>query len=63
MTWLPRFSDPAVAWALEAARICLVIFGSAVGGWGLGFGMGYRRGATDAIADDIIRADHRVREQ
>ncbi|HYZ42793.1 MAG TPA: hypothetical protein VE687_19520 [Stellaceae bacterium] len=63
MTWLLRFSDPAVAWALEAARICLVIVGSGVAGWTVGFGMGYRRGATDAIAGDIIRADHRVNEE
>jgi|SRR5215471_1907284 len=34
-----------------------------MGGWVVGFGMGYRRGVTDAIADDIVRADHRVNEE
>ena len=48
-----------MAWALEAARICLLIFGCAAGGWALGFGMGYGRGVKDAPAGDIIRADHR----
>ena len=47
-----RFSEPVVAWTLEAARICLVIFGTTVGGWTVGFGMA-RRGATDAIADRV----------
>ena len=49
-----------MAWALEAARIWLLIFGCAAGGWALGFGMGYGRGVKDAAAGDIIRADHRV---
>ena len=49
-----------MAWALEAARICLLIFGCAAGGWALGFGMGYGRGVKEAVPDDIIRADHRV---
>jgi len=37
-----------MAWVLEAARIWLLIFGCAAGGWALGFGMGYGRGAKDA---------------
>jgi hypothetical protein len=58
--WVLRFSDASMAWALEAARIWLLIFGCAAGGWALGFGMGYGRGVKDAAAGDIIRADHRV---
>ena len=49
-----------MAWALEAARICLLIFGCAAGGWALGFGMGYGSGVKDAAAGDIIRADRRL---
>ena len=30
---------------------------------GLSVSMGYRRGATDAIADKVIRAHHRVNEE
>ena len=30
-----------MAWALEAVRIGLIIFGCVLGGWALGFGMGY----------------------
>jgi len=45
--------------ALEAARICLVIFGCAAASWAVGFGMGYRRGANDAITGDIFTSDHR----
>jgi hypothetical protein len=60
MIWMLRFSDASVAWLLEAARICLVIFSCAAGGWALGFGMGYCRGVRDAATDDIVRADHRV---
>ena len=60
MTWVLRFSDASMAWALEVARICLLIFGCAAGGWALGFGMGYGRGVKDAAAGDIIRADHRL---
>jgi len=60
MTWVLHFSDASMAWTLEAARICLLIFGCAAGGWALGFGMGYGRGVKDAAAGDIIRPDHRV---
>ena len=63
MTWPLRLSDASMLWTLEAAWVCLIFFGCALGGCALGFGMGYRRGATDAIADDIIRADHRVNEE
>jgi len=52
-----------MALALEAARVCVIFLGCALGGWALGFGMGYRRGATDAVADKVIRADHRVNEE
>jgi hypothetical protein len=58
MSWL-RSADAAMVWALEAARICLIIFGCAGGGWALGFGMGYRKGANDAIADQVFTPDHR----
>ena len=52
-----------MVWTLEAAPVCLIFFGCVMGGWAVGFGMGYRRGVTDAIADDIVRADHRVNEE
>ena len=38
-----------MVWAMEAARVCLVVFGCAAGGWAIGFGMGYRRGIRDGI--------------
>ena len=60
MIWILRLSDPSVAWVQEAARIGLLIFSCAAGGWALGFGMGYSRGVKDAALDDIIRADHRI---
>ena len=62
MTWL-RLADASMVWTLEAARVCLILFGCVMGGWAVGFGMGYRRGVTDAIADDIVRANHRVNEE
>jgi hypothetical protein len=60
MIWILSFSDASMAWVLEAARIWVLIFGCAAGGWALGFGMGYCRGVRDAVTDDIVRADHRV---
>ena len=60
MIWVMRFSDASIAWALEAVRMCVLIFGCAAGGWALGFGMGYGRGVKDAAAGDIIRADRRL---
>jgi predicted naringenin-chalcone synthase len=60
MIWILPFSDALMAWALETARIWVLIFGCAGGGWALGFGMGYCRGVRDTVTDDIIRADHRV---
>jgi predicted naringenin-chalcone synthase len=60
MIWVLHFSDASMAWVLEAARIWVLIFGCAAGGWALGFGMGYCRGVRDAVTDDIVRADHRV---
>jgi hypothetical protein len=59
MTGLLRHSDASVAWALEAARIWLIVFGCAVAAWVVGFGMGYRRGVNDAIKDRILKPDHR----
>lgn len=58
MIWL-RVADASTAWALEAARIWFIIFGCAAAAWAIGFGMGYRRGVRDAIADDILAPDHR----
>ena len=52
MTWL-RLSDASVVWALEAARIWIIVFGCAAGGWAIGFAMGYRRGIRDGITGDI----------
>jgi len=62
MTWF-RSADASIAWAIEVARFCLVIFGCAAAGWAVGFGMGYRRGVTDAIAHDISHADHRANSE
>jgi hypothetical protein len=58
MTWL-HVADASTAWALEAARICIIILGCAAAGWSIGFGMGYGRGVRDAIADDILAFDYR----
>jgi hypothetical protein len=30
-----------------------------VAAWLIGYGMGYRRGAKDAVSNDIPKADHR----
>jgi hypothetical protein len=49
-----------MVWVIEAARVCLLIFGCAAAAWAVGFGMGYRRGVNDAIANDIACADHRL---
>jgi hypothetical protein len=61
MIWL-RLSSAQLAWALEAARICLLIFGCGVGGWALGFGMRYRRGVNDITNGTIGKPDHRLNE-
>jgi len=55
-----RLADASMAWAIEAARLCFLIFGCAAAGWAVGFGMGYRRGVNDAVAHDIACADQRV---
>jgi hypothetical protein len=59
MTWL-RSADASLVCAIEALRICLLVFGRAAAGWMVGFGMGYRRGVNDAITDDIACAEHRA---
>jgi hypothetical protein len=59
MTWL-CLSDTSLAWTLEAARIGLVVFGCAAGGWAIGFAMGYRRGVNDAIGGALREPDHRL---
>jgi hypothetical protein len=59
MSWF-RSADASMVWALEAARVCLVIFGCAAAGWAVGFRMGYRRGVREAMTADIINADHRL---
>ncbi len=58
MTFL-RLGDPSLAWMLEAVRLWLLVFGCALCGWAVGFGMGYRRGVNDAISDQVFQADHR----
>jgi hypothetical protein len=57
---LLRFADASTVWAIEIARIVLLIFGCAATGWLVGFVMGYRRGATDGISGRVPNADHRV---
>jgi hypothetical protein len=59
MIWL-RSADASMVWALEVARVCLLVFGCVLGSWALGFGMGYRRGGNDAVSGDILTNDHRV---
>ena len=59
MTWL-RSADASMVWVIEAARICLLVFGCAAAGWALGFGMGYRRGVNDAIVSEVDCAGHRL---
>lgn len=59
MTWL-RLGDASVVWAIEAARVCLIIFSCAAAGWAVGFGMGYRRGTEEGISGRAFDADHRV---
>jgi hypothetical protein len=49
-----------MVWVVEALRVCLVVFACAAAGWVVGLGMGYRRGATDALRREIACADHRV---
>ena len=61
MIWL-RLSSAPLAWALEAARISLVLFGCGASGWALGFGMGYRRGVKDITNGTIGKPDHRLNE-
>jgi hypothetical protein len=39
---LLRFADASTVWAIEIARIVLLIFGCAATGWLVGFAMGYR---------------------
>jgi len=59
MTWL-RLSDASLVWALEVARIWIIVFACAAGGWAIGFAMGYRRGVNDAIIGSIRKPDHRL---
>jgi hypothetical protein len=47
-----------MVWALEVARICLATLGYAAAAWAVGFGMGYRRGVSDAINGSIPKPDH-----
>jgi hypothetical protein len=58
MTFL-HLSFAPFAWALEAARILVVLCGCAVCGWALGFRMGYRRGVDDAATHDGLGTDQR----
>jgi hypothetical protein len=48
-----------MTWAIQAAVIWLLISACSVTLWAVGYRMGYRRRATDAIANDIPKADHR----
>jgi hypothetical protein len=57
---LLRLADATTVWAIEIARVALVIFGCAAAGWAVGFAMGFRRGATEAITGRALNADHRV---
>jgi hypothetical protein len=57
MTFLGLFSAPSV---LEAAWIFFIVCGCVASGWALGFGMGYRRGVSEATTHNGIDADRRV---
>jgi hypothetical protein len=49
-----------LVWALEVARVWLVVFGCAAAGWAVGFGMRYRRGVNGAITGGANKPDHRL---
>ena len=49
-----------MVWALEVARIWLIMFGCAAAAWAVGFGIGYRRGVNDAINGGARKPDHRL---
>ena len=49
-----------MVWALEVARIWLIVFGCAAAAWAVGFGIGYRRGVNDAINGGVRKPDHRT---
>ena len=55
-----RSADASLVWALEVARIWLIVFGCAAAGWAAGFGMGYRRGVNDAITGGAGKPDPRL---
>ena len=61
MTWF-RSADASMVWALDVARVWLVVFACAAAGWAAGFGMGYRRGVNDAITGAAGKPDHRLEE-
>ena len=45
-----------IVWAIPTGLIWLFILGCAVAAWVVGFGTGYRKGARDAIKENILRA-------
>jgi len=47
------------AWTIPSGLTWLFIAGCAVAAWVVGYGMGYRRGVTDASRENIPKADHR----
>jgi len=55
-----RSADASMVWALEVARIWLIVFGCAAAAWAVGFGIGYRRGVNDAINGGVRKPDHRT---
>jgi hypothetical protein len=57
---LLRLGDASMAATLEAVRAFLLIAGCVLAAWIVGYGMGYRRGVTDAKIGDLMKAEHRV---
>jgi hypothetical protein len=47
------------AWTIPSGLTWLFIAGCAVAAWVVGYGMGYRRGVTDASGENIPKANHR----
>jgi hypothetical protein len=55
----PRLATMHMVGTIPSGLTWLLIAGCAVAAWVVGYGMGYRRGVTDAIRENIPKADHR----
>jgi len=48
-----------MTWTIPTGLTLLFISGCAVAAWVFGYGMGYRKGVTDAMTANVFKADHR----